>query len=128
MSSLSYVTIEEAKQHLRIAECDVDETSYIDLIIKASSGAVKNYLGNFSAYEGQRNADDDYYLDSNYEPQIDVDSIDGQLVKPEVKMAVLLMIGEWYKNREGDGSPLVHYVLPAPVLALLYPLRDPVVR
>lgn len=127
MSSLAYVTLEEAKRQLRIIESDVHENDYINLLIGAASGAVKNYLKDFSPYEAQRNADDDYLVDSNYEPLIDDDSDDGKLVKPEVKQAVLLLIAEWYRNREGDGAAYVHHVLPAPVMACLYGLRDPAV-
>jgi rRNA pseudouridine-1189 N-methylase Emg1 (Nep1/Mra1 family) len=125
MSSLAYVTLEEAKRHLRISEFDECDDQSIDLLIGAASGVVKNYLKTASAYEGERDEDDDYILDSNGEPDIDEDSNTARYVKPEVKHAVLLLIGEWFKNREGDGAQYVHMVLPAPVLALLYPLRDP---
>lgn len=128
MSSLAYVTLEEAKWQLRIPETDIEDNAYIELLIGAASGAVKNYLKDFSAYEGERNADDDYIVDSNFEPVIDDDSVTGKVVKPEVKHAVLLLVAEWYKNREGEGAEYVHHVFPAPVLALLYPLRDPALK
>lgn len=125
--SLSYVTLAEVKSHLYIMPSEIHEDAYLTLLIQAASAHIKNYLGNFSAYEGQRDDDDDYYLDSNYEPEIALSS-DGRTLKPEVKAAVLLMIGEWYKNREGDGANYEHLVLPAPVMALLISLRDPVCR
>lgn len=120
--SLAYVTLEEAKWHLRVS--DTLHDSHIEILIGSASGAVKSYIKTASAYEYERGADDEYLLDSNDEYILDSDS-NGNIVKPEVKSAVLLLIGEWFLNREGAGAEYVHMVLPAPVLALLYPLRDP---
>ena len=125
MSSLEYVTLEEAKCQLRVSLDDDYDDGHINLLIKAASGAIKNYMKNFAVYEAERNADNDYLLDSNGEPIIDEDSNVPQYVKPEVKLAVLMLISEWYKNREGDGAAYEDAVLPAPIRALLYPLRDP---
>ena len=117
--SLRYVTLTEAKSHLRVDFCNDDD--HINILIEGASAAVKNYLKDFSAYEGERDTDDDYVVDSNGEPEIDLPRV----IKQEVKVAVLIMVGEWYKNREGTGEGYAYGRLPDPVVAILYPLRDP---
>lgn len=124
MSSLYYVTVEEAKEHLRIAQDDTLDDWHISLLINAASNHVKNYLKDYSAYVAQRDSDDDYLTDSNGEPLRET----YDEIKPEVKMAVLLMVGEWFKNREGEGAEVVMHAMPAAAMALLYPLRDPATR
>lgn len=121
--SIEYVTLEEARDQVR-APGTIDDDR-IELLIKAASGAVKNYLGSFSAYEAQRNDDDDYLLDSNFEPEIQLDNDGERVVKSEVKQAVLLLIERWYRGKV-DGLPTGS--LPPEVTALLYPLRDPACR
>jgi Phage gp6-like head-tail connector protein len=123
MSSLAYVTVAETRRQLRISD-SYDDLHLIQLIA-AASGAIKNYLKNASPYESQRDDYDDPILDSDGMPEIDEDSTTTRYVKPEVKQAVLLLVAEWFKNREGDGAEYVHHTLPIPVQALLYPLRDP---
>lgn len=124
--SIQYVSLEQQKEYSQILHCGRDDT--ITLMIKAASAAVKNYLKDFSAYQGQRNDDDDYLVDSNYEPDILLDSEDGQEVKPEVQLAVLLAVDKKlnpkkYGNPTGDGN----YLDPE-VTQLLYPLRDPALK
>jgi len=125
--ALSYVSLLEAKQHLRV-DFDDDDT-YILVLIQAASGAVKNYLKTASAYEPVRDEDDSPILDSDGMPEIDYDSNTPKTVRFEVRASVLILIAEWYKNREAeqDGG-MGHGYLPAPVVALLYPLRDPALR
>lgn len=126
--SLEYVTLAEVKYQLRMAQSETYDDTYLTLLIQSASATVKNYLKDFSPYEAERDSDDDYWVDSSgYREVIGPDS-DGRAVKPEVKAAVLILIAEWYKNREGEGAEYVHMVLPAPVLALLYPLRDPALK
>jgi hypothetical protein len=107
------VTLEQAKQHLRIDHDDEDN----DLILKihAASGAVVNYLKSGA----------DIFLDSNGEPVYD--SSDEPIGMPfVVKAAVLLILGFLYKDRdENAGDAYEQGFLPKPVTALLYPLRDP---
>lgn len=122
MSALGYVTLDEAKAHLRIPYSDSFDDEHLYLMIDAASAAVKNYLNDFSTYQGERNSDDDQVVDSNYEPVKEYPEV----VRPEVKVACLLLIGEWWNNREGDGGSSTN--LPAAVQSILYPLRDPVCR
>ena len=121
--SIEYVTLEEARDQVRAPGIYDDDR--LELLIKAASGAIKNYLGTFSAYEGQRNEDDDYILDSNFEPEIQLNDEDERVVKFEVRQACLLLIERWYRGNI-DGMPA--NTLPPEVAAILYPLRDPACR
>lgn len=122
--SLSYVTLSEQKAYSRIQHSALDTT--IDLMIEACSAGVKNYLKEFSPYEGERTVDDDYVLDSNWEPEpADIDSAGEQAVKPEIKLAVMIWVDYRLKKRESSNS---NGMPPPEVVELLYPLRDPALR
>lgn len=110
------VTLQEASDHLRL-DSDADEADVL-LKIRAASAAVRRYLKDASPFE----------LDSNGDPV--TDSNGDTVVLFEVRAAVLMMLGELYKNREGDQGGEVpsqwgYGYLPRPVVALLYPLRHP---
>jgi len=118
--SLAYVTIAEAKNQVRVVQSDTLHDSRLNQLIGAASGVVKNFLGDFSAYEGERNDDDDYILDDNGEPVVDTDG--GKEIREEVKMAVLLLIDRWF-NGDLDGFDVG--LLPPDITAILWPIRDP---
>ncbi|HBO3004323.1 TPA: phage gp6-like head-tail connector protein [Pseudomonas aeruginosa] len=121
---MMYVTLERAKAHLGM-DHDEDDT-LISAYISAASGAVKNYLKSASAYEVERDSNDDPVLDSNGDPVYARDSNGAKEVRLEVQQGVLLLIGYFYKNRdENPDNAFAQGYLPAPVTALLYPLRDP---
>lgn len=110
------VTLQEASDHLR-RDTDDDDAD-LELKIGAASAAVRRYLKDASPYE----------LDSNGD--VEVDSNGDPVVLFEVRAAVLMLLGELYKNREGeqDGEIPTQWgygYLPRPVVALLYPLRHP---
>lgn len=121
---MMYVTLERGKQHLNM-DHDLDDV-LITAYIGAASGAVKNYLKSASAYEVERDSNDDPIIDSSGDPVYVVDSSDDKVVKYEVQAAVLLMLGFLYKDRdENPDQAFAQGYLPKPVTALLYPLRDP---
>ena len=121
---MMYVTLERGKQHLNM-DHDLDDV-LITAYIGAASGAVKNYLKSASAYEVERDSNDDPILDSSGDPTYEVDSSGDKVVKYEVQAAVLLMLGFLYKDRdENPDQAFAQGYLPKPVTALLYPLRDP---
>lgn len=121
---MMYVTLERGKQHLNM-DHDLDDV-LITAYIGAASGAVKNYLKSASAYEVERDSNDDPILDSSGDPVYVVDSSDEKIVKYEAQAAVLLMLGFLYKDRdENPDSAFAQGYLPKPVTALLYALRDP---
>lgn len=123
------VTLQEASDHLR-RDTDYDDDD-LTLKIHAASAAVMNYLKRDSlAYEPERDSSGEIVRDSNGWPVPMLDSSDEPVVRFEVKAATLLMIGELYKNREGEQGGEIptqwgYGYLPRPVVALLYPLRTP---
>jgi len=129
MSTFKYTTLLEAKRQLRVVETDTTQDDHINQLILSASSMVKNYMGDKSVYEPALDEDDEpVQLDSNYEPILesfgDSNTAKHERVRPEVKQAVLILISELFKNREGDGNFEGNY-LPATVRAILYPLRDP---
>lgn len=107
------VTLEQARQHLRSDSVDDD----LDLTekIMGASNAVLNYLKSGA----------DAFLDSSGEVITD-SSGDPVGVPYAVRAATLLMVGYLYRYRdENESGEFERGYLPAPVTALLYPLRDP---
>lgn len=110
--SVELVTLAEAKGHLRIVDSDGDAD--LTLKIRAASGAVLNYLKSGA----------DVFLDSS--GQTIPDSSGDPVVPDVVKLATLYLIGTYDRDRDGGDAPAVEPGYPpAPVVALLYPLRDP---
>lgn len=120
---IAYVSIAEQKEYSRIQHNALD--ALIATIIEAASAAVKNYLKDYSPYEGERNSDDDFIRDSNYEPKIFLDSSESQVVKSVVKLAVMYEADIAIKGRERKGQ---HGYLDEYTVSLLYPLRDPALQ
>jgi hypothetical protein len=121
---MMYVTLARAKQHLNM-DHDQDDV-LIDAYVRAASEAVKNYLKSASAYEVERDSNDDPVLDSSGDPIYAVDSNGDKIVRYAVQAATLLMVGFLYKDRdENPDEAFQQGYLPKPVTALLYALRDP---
>lgn len=142
---MNLVTLQEAKDHLRTGEelldtqGDADGDADLALKIAGASAAVLNYLKSYRnvwVQEYETDTDGQWVLDSNFDriPATDTDGkaiyatdSNGQrIVSDPIKSATLLMVGYLYKDR--DENPEDAYqpgYLPAPVTALLYPLRDP---
>lgn len=121
------VTIEEARQHLRI-DGDYDD-DWLDMMIVAISQAVLLWLKDETrAYELETDSNGDVIYDSDGDPVIETDS-NGPVAKPIVKAAVLVELASQYRFRDGDGVAQVPahwghgYTLSAGSTALLTPLR-----
>jgi hypothetical protein len=57
---------------------------------------------------------------------VSTDSAGDPILRYEVKAAVLLLVGYFFKDRDNDKNHEYEQgYLPRPVTALLYPLRDP---
>lgn len=112
MASIDFVTLAEAKEHLRVDF--TDEDSDIGLKLSAASRIVTNYLK--SSADSFFDSSGDVILDSNSEPDVPY----------EVKAATLIMLGVLYRDRDGMATDqFEHGKLPFAVTSLLYPLRDP---
>lgn len=96
---MKYITLEQARDHLRLDDDDADDQADLALKIEAASAMVANYLGAAADF-----TEDD--------------------VPPEVRAATLLMAAYLYRYRDQDPGYVYGY-LPTPVTSILYPLRSP---
>lgn len=126
---IEFVTLGEAKDHLRATDHNADDGE-ITLLMRSASGAIKNYLrGTRAAYEQEQDQYGNDLYDSNDDPIYLYDSSGDRIVRYEVKAATLLMLGIFFRDREMvDMEKWQSGFLPAPVVSLLYPLRDPAMR
>lgn len=110
------ISIAQANEYVRRDTSDDDMT--LTLLIQAASGAVINYLASGPSVS---------YLDSDGNG-VTVDSDGVTLDVPAVVQAATLYMTGWlYRHRDDDPDKAFQPgFLPAPVTALLYPLRDPV--
>lgn len=131
------VTLEQASDHLRRDTGDDDN----DLILKihAASAAIQNYLKDpLLVYEY---AMDEYgvnLIDSAGEPYLATDSSGDYIVRQEVQIAVLMMVGVFYADRDakeyieprsgGGLERLGNMSLPKAVHWLLDPIRKPTLQ
>lgn len=121
------VTLQQAKDNLLI-DFNTYDTD-ITLKISSASGMVLNYL------KSRRNlyvllVDDDGVplLDSQGGVIYELDSQGARIVRDEVKHAVLILVGMFFRDRDGvEAKDWAPGFLPAPVTAILYPLRDPAI-
>lgn len=124
---MNLVTLQEAKDNMLVTYSASDND--IKLKIAAASGAVLNYLKNRSKlYVLELNSDGIPTTDSQGAPVYERDSQGSRIIRDEVKHATLILVGIFFRDR--DGSEMKDWApgfLPAPVTALLYPLRDPTV-
>jgi hypothetical protein len=106
------VSVARVREALRIDTTESD--TLLAVYISAASRAIVRYL------KGQ--AGDLLTIDSP--PNSPPDDLDG--VPEDVQMATIILVGEFYKNPDGDPDrEWEQGYLPRPVTALLYPLRDP---
>lgn len=122
------VTVEEAKQHIRI-DNDADD-AWLEVFIPAISDAVMSWLKDeWRAYILATDADGNVLTDSAEVPIIALDSNGEATVKPRVKAAVLVELAQQYRFRDGSGAAAVPahaghgYVLGTGATSLLNALR-----
>lgn len=126
------VTLAEAKNHLRVEQDDTDQDADISAKVLEASASVLTYLKGAPIGAVERDAQGAIVRDSNGDPTYQYDSNGALIVRPEVQAATLLLVGEYYKHREAEQAGEVptqwgYGYLPRPVVAILYPLRDPAV-
>lgn len=100
---IELVTLEEASMHLR-RDTD-DDDALLAVYVQAASGAVLEYVGD-GAYTDEAKTE----------------------VRPAVKSATLLLIGDLYRFRESSGQDRIdgqhgYGYLPYYVTSLLFPYR-----
>lgn len=115
--ALEFATLAEQKQYSQILHGGQDAT--ISALIKAASHQVKNYLGNASAYVGDR--DDLGEYDSTGNPETGA-------IKPEVKIATMMLVDIQLWPDRHRNAYTTQGRLPQAVESLLYPLRDPALQ
>lgn len=112
MSGPMLVTVDQAKAQLRIDTGDGDTN--LALLIRAASRAVLRYLKTPDAYQDSAG---DVIADSNGDPTE---------VPEDVQAAVIMLTGNFMRDPSGvRPEDWAAGYLPAPVISLLYPLRDP---
>lgn len=125
---IAFVTLAQAKAQLYLLEDETADDALLNGLIAAASGAVKRYLKTASPFQPVLDSNYDAEVDSNGAVVYELDSNGDKIVLPEVEQATLLLIGYFYKNRDDNpDSAFDRGYLPAPVTALLYPLRTPTV-
>lgn len=106
------VTLAQAKGHLYITHNSDDAILYGYIL--AASGAVVNYLKDAA----------EAFVDTSGEV-ITTGIPPVSTVPWVVQQATLLMVAWFFNYREGENDQMTPGYLPAPVVSLLYPLRNP---
>lgn len=123
------VTLQQASDHVRRDSSDDDAD--LTLKVQAASSAVVTYLKSTAyLYEPMLDTSGNPILDTDGYPSPTVDTSGNSVVRSDIQAATLLLIGEFYRNRDGDQQGAIdpqfgYGYLPRPVVALLYPYRDP---
>jgi hypothetical protein len=120
------VTLEQASDHLR--RDTSDDNNDLSLKIEAASGAVLRYLNGAPYWVPLLGPDGTPLLDSSGDPIYEQDTAGDRIVLPEVQNATLMLVGYFYKERDGSNEHAVpaqfgYGYLPIGVTALLFPLR-----
>lgn len=121
-----FVTVDQAKAHIYMIGSEDDPT--IQGYITAASRAVQNYLKSSPPWAREVDSNNQPVTDSSGAPAWVYDSSGDKVVDPVVQQATLVLVGYFFKNRdENPDNAFQQGYLPAPVTALLYPLRTPAV-
>lgn len=121
------VTLAEAKAHLRV-DHDLDDSD-IELKIVAASAAVLQYIGDTQYLFLDTGGE---FLELTDTSTGTWEDVAGSRAMQTARQATLLLVGDWFRNREPTPADVVdarfgYGYLPRAVVALLYPLRDPTI-
>jgi hypothetical protein len=114
-----FITAEEVRAQIRGDEVDTsdDEAEFFAL---TATRIILNHLKSSSPYEPDVDTSGVIVLDSAGE------IVYTTTIRPEVRAAARYLVAVMWKNRDGDvEANFAEARLPAPVRALLGPLRDP---
>ena len=128
--TLQLVAIEDAREQLRLDSADNDP--WLEIAIPAISEAVRMWLREgWRLYLPARDSGGDVIVDSAGTP-VPAEDINGPIVHPTVRLAVLVELSRQFRFREGEGTDNVvtpdagyGYALNKASTALLTPLRRP---
>lgn len=111
---IELVTLDQIKARLRI-DTDAEDGDLVGFM-QSASRMVLSYL----------KLEDDAYLNSDGTMDVDSETSGYYEVPAEVQAATLYLAGVLYRDRDGgEVDKWAPGYLPAPVTAMLYPLRDP---
>jgi len=100
---MALVTLEAIKQQCRIEPEFTDEDSYLDTLTQAAISLVENTINKTLIAD-------------------DATPVDGQQpVTPSIRMAVMLLVGHWYTNREAVVTGTIATTVPLAFASLLAP-------
>jgi len=121
------VSLQQASDHLR-RDTDADDNDLL-LKIEGASGAVLRYLNGAPYWVPELGPDGKPLLDSSGDPIYETDSAGDRIVLQEVQNATLMLVGYFYKEREGSNENAVptqwgYGYLPLGVTAILFPIRQ----
>jgi hypothetical protein len=113
---IALVTLEQVKARLKVDGTDDDAN--LQGLIYGASRMVLNYL----------ELDEDHYLNSDGAMDIDTDTQGYFEVPEEIQVATIMLVGALYRDPDGSESEKwSRGFLPNPVVAILYPHRDPTI-
>jgi len=121
------VTRAQAASHLRIDDV-TDEAADLDLKIQAASAIVLDYIewtpDRYVATQEIAELDSDYEIDSEWDEDWDSDWLGDEDYLDTIKAAVLLLVGEMHRYRDGGSPNFDGASLPSVVRAVLYPVKS----
>lgn len=120
---VALVTLDKVKMALRIG--DIEEASGDQWTVAPHEDDV--ILQTYIAAASQAII---RYLDTRAEAVLDLDSggeiPSGVEVPADVQLAAIMLVGQFYREPDADADKAFEMgYLPKPVMALLYPLKDP---
>lgn len=117
---MKLITLAQARAHVRV-DHNVEDAQ-LEEFVEAASAAVINYLkSGADAFLNTLGLPEEIFGNSPAE-------VVAYAVPPEVQAATKLLVGYFFRNRDGrepDTEGWQQGYLPIAVTALLYPLRDP---
>jgi hypothetical protein len=119
---MKLITLKEAQEHLRIDSND--DQDYVSSLIDAASAMVFEYLDGGDIFAFKRDENGEIEREDG-EPIYQTDSEDNKVIKSDIKAAVKLLVGDFYRHRENSKNVIEFGAdkMPTYVAALLFPHR-----